>query len=129
MVALTVDRTLAHGTPLAIAPALLLLTARPYATTIVPFMRAHRLKSVPSLEEFLFRQQVRSVYRDLVRTVYKSHERKDLMDYVRGEFRVHNNNTGLIIARKYLLNNGINQINQMLPQAGLISTKKFAKIE
>lgn len=92
-------------------------------------MRAHRLKSVPSLEEFLFRQQVRSVYRDLVRTVYKSHERKDLMDYVRGEFRVHNNNTGLIIARKYLLNNGINQINQMLPQAGLISTKKFAKIE
>lgn len=74
----------------------------------------------------MFRKQVRGVYRDLVRMIYKSHERVDLMAHARHEFRVHAGETELA-QRKYLLNNGIGQINQMLPMIGF--NKSLDRVE
>lgn len=74
----------------------------------------------------MFRKQVRGVYRDLVRMIYKSYERVDLMAHARHEFRVHAGETELA-QRKYLLNNGIGQINQMLPMIGF--NKSLDRVE
>lgn len=70
-------------------------------------------KTVP-LDEFMFRRKLASVYRDLARTIYRTHERADLMQHVRAEFRANDALTDLTY-RKYLLDRGIRQIEQMAP--------------
>lgn len=77
-----------------------------------------------SLDEFLFRKQVLETYRSLIRLCYKSHERYDLIKYVREEFRI-NDKENDIAYRKYLLSSGKNKINQMIPILGISTTKTF----
>lgn len=77
-------------------------------------------KKVLSLEEFLFRKRLLSVYRLLLRAVNKSHEKHDLRRFVRDEFTINNKETDLN-HRKYLLTIGIGRINDMLKQMGIPS--------
>lgn len=75
-----------------------------------------------SLNEFLYRAQVRKVYRDLVRAVYKTHEKEDLMGYARHEFRIHDKETDLK-KRRYLLNDGVKKISKFMLLIGILSSK------
>ncbi|KAI5967375.1 hypothetical protein KGF57_000403 [Candida theae] len=74
--------------------------------------------SIPSLEEFLFQQRVKQVYRTVLRQIYKHHERDDLIKFVRDEFKVNANERDLN-HRKYLLSLGVSQIVSMSASLGL----------
>jgi hypothetical protein len=76
------------------------------------------LKNVLSLDEFIFRQKVLSTYRDIIRLINSSHEKKDLLEFVKHEFKANIHETDLT-HRKYLLNMGITRINKMIPVLGL----------
>ena len=76
-------------------------------------------KALP-LEEFLFRQRVKSIYRDLIRIVYRNHEKMDLMHYIRAEFKINEAETDLN-HRRYLLNLGLKKINEMIYMMGIRS--------
>ncbi|KAK6892355.1 hypothetical protein K6H09_003603 [Candida tropicalis] len=69
-------------------------------------------------KEFLFRSRVRSTYRELARQIYKTHERQDLMSFLRDEFKVNSNQTDLQY-RKYLLSQALTKINQMSASLGI----------
>ncbi|ODV76856.1 uncharacterized protein CANTADRAFT_32624, partial [Suhomyces tanzawaensis NRRL Y-17324] len=71
-----------------------------------------------SLQEFVFRQRIRLIYRDLARIVYRSHEKDELMRFVRDEFRMNSLETD-INHRRYLLNLGISRINDMIRVMGI----------
>lgn len=76
-----------------------------------PSLIRNKLGPTLSLEEFLFRQQVKSVYRQITRSVYKHHERQGLMNYLREEFKM--NQSQDLNYRKYLLSQGIAKANDM----------------
>lgn len=80
--------------------------------------RSNTVRNIPSLEEFLFQQRVKQVYRAVLRQIYKHHERDDLVKFVRDEFKVNANERDLN-HRKYLLSLGINQIASMSASLGL----------
>lgn len=61
------------------------------------------------MDEFLFRQQVKHTYRQMLRLVYGHHERADLLAFIRSEFRI----DGDLTYRKYLLNQGIERAKDM----------------
>lgn len=74
------------------------------------------------LEDFVLRSKVITMYRDVVRIVYKTHEKADLMDYVRHEFKT--SGIGSDISHKrYLYSTGMDRINQTLSMMGLLSEK------
>ncbi|KAG7662586.1 uncharacterized protein J8A68_003883 [[Candida] subhashii] len=77
-----------------------------------------KLKHAVSLEEFLFRNRVKCIYRDLLRQVYKNHEKEALLGFIRDEFRANSQQTDLNY-RKYLLSLGINKINHMSASMGM----------
>ncbi|EGV66013.1 hypothetical protein PSN45_003170 [Yamadazyma tenuis] len=70
-----------------------------------------------SLEEFLFRQQIKGIYRKVVRSIYKHHERDDLMKFLRYEFKIKEKHD--LAYRKYLLSQGTQRINDMAMMLGL----------
>lgn len=80
--------------------------------------RSNTVRNIPSLEEFLFQQRVKQVYRAVLRQIYKHHERDDLVKFVRDEFKVNANERDLN-HRKYLLSLGVNQIASMSASLGL----------
>lgn len=74
------------------------------------------------LEDFVLRSKVIAMYRDLVRIVYRTHEKAELMDYVRHEFKT--SGIGSDISHKrYLYSTGMDRINQTLSVMGLLSDK------
>lgn len=75
-------------------------------------------RKILSLEEFLFRQRLLGVYRQLMRVVYKSHEKQDLVKFARDEFKMNKEEKDLN-HRKYLLTLGINRINDMMKIMGI----------
>lgn len=75
------------------------------------------LSGTLSLEEFLFRQQIRSIYKQVVRVVYKHHEKFELMRFLRHEFKLSSDHD--LTYRKYLLNQGIGRINDMAAVMGV----------
>lgn len=77
-------------------------------------------KPVLSLEEFLFRQRLLSIYRSLIRLIYTTHEKDDLIKFASAEFKINNRETDLN-HRKYLLTLGVNRINEMIKMMGLKS--------
>lgn len=81
-----------------------------------------RFSNGPSLEEFMFRKRLKTIYRDVLRLIYKNHEKDGLLQYVQGEFRVGVEKD--LNYRRYLLNQGINKINEMVTMMG-IRSKKF----
>lgn len=68
-----------------------------------------RLGPTLPLDEFLFRQQVKHTYRQILRLIYGHHERDDLLAFIRPEFRIE----GDLTYRKYLLNQGIQRAKDM----------------
>lgn len=97
-----------------------IITSRQFSNCIViPY--AHKRKSLDralSLEEFMFRAKVKSTYRNLVRIIYKSHEREELLRYAKHEFEL-NEKMSDLSQRRYLLNDGVNKINQALAMMNL----------
>ncbi|OBA22264.1 hypothetical protein METBIDRAFT_40322 [Metschnikowia bicuspidata var. bicuspidata NRRL YB-4993] len=77
-----------------------------------------KTKNILSLEEFIFRQNVLSTYRSLMRIIYKHHERAGLAQYAREEFRMNAKETELT-TRKYLLQTGIAKVNDMANVMGI----------
>lgn len=77
-----------------------------------------RAEKVLLLEEFLFRQRIIGIYRELFRVIYKSHEKVDLARFVRDEFKMNLKETDLG-HRKYLLSIGVSRINEMSKIMGL----------
>lgn len=77
-----------------------------------------RLNHALSLNEFLFKQRLLTIYRHLMRIIYKSHEKTELAAFAKHEFALNANVTDLD-HRKYLLNTGVTRINQMLPVMGV----------
>lgn len=81
--------------------------------------KTQRFKNPPlSLEEFLFRQQVLSTYRRAIRAVYKSHEKTDLLAFVKGEFA----SSGApkeLIQRQYELKKGTEKMEAMFQMMGM----------
>lgn len=71
-----------------------------------------------SLEEFVFRQKVLQTYRHVMRIIYKHHEKNDLAKFAREEFKVNREETNLN-HRKYLLQIGLNRINDMATVFGI----------
>lgn len=99
--------------------------SKPYSYFIRSASNAKgRFSKGPSLEEFMFRKRLKVIYRDVLRLVYKSHEKEALLQYVQGEFRVGVEKD--LNYRRYLLNQGINKINEMVTMMG-IRTKKFTE--
>lgn len=80
--------------------------------------RSIRQKPFLSLEEFLFRLKVLKTYRDVMRVIYRHHERDELAKFVREEFKFSDRETDLN-QRKYLLTLGINKINEMAKVFGI----------
>lgn len=76
-----------------------------------------RLGPTVSLEEFLFRLQVKGIYRQITRSVYRHHERDELMKYLRDEFKVRNDLD--LSYRKFLLSQGIGKANDMATVMGV----------
>lgn len=93
-----------------------------YSLIKLQMVSIRRNNNILSLHEFLYRAQVRKVYRDLVRAIYKTHEKEDLMGYARHEFRIHDKETDLQ-KRRYLLNDGINKISKFMSLIGMLSLK------
>lgn len=88
---------------------------------MIQFMRySTGLKKKPflSLEEFMFRQRVLQTYRNLMRIIYKHHEKQDLLKYAKEEFRI-NREQKELNHRKYLLHIGLNRINDMAKVFGI----------
>lgn len=75
-------------------------------------------RKILSLEEFIFRQNVLSTYRSVMRIIYKHHERAGLAQFAREEFRMNSKETELT-TRKYLLQTGISKINDMANVFGI----------
>lgn len=73
-------------------------------------------KTLP-LEEFLFQKQLKSIYKVVCREIYKSHEKADLMEFMRSEFKLVGNHD--LTYRKYLLNQGMARINDMANVMGM----------
>ncbi|KAK6461968.1 hypothetical protein DFJ63DRAFT_208147 [Scheffersomyces coipomensis] len=80
-------------------------------------------KNILPLEEFVFRSRVKQIYRDVLRLIYKSHEKRDLLEFTKAEFNINANETDLN-HRKYLLHLGIRRINEMVTMLG-IKTPEF----
>ena len=74
--------------------------------------------NIPSLEEFLFQQRVKRVYRAVLRQLYKHPEGDDLVRFIRDEFKINANERDLN-HRKYLLSLGVSQIASMSASLGL----------
>ena len=75
-------------------------------------------KDIPSLEEYLFKQRVKQVYRSVLRQLAHHHEKRDLTKFIRDEFKVNEAERDLTY-RKYLLSQGLNRIGQMSASLGL----------
>lgn len=58
------------------------------------------------------------IYRQLLRILVKTHERDDLIKFAREEFKINNKETDLN-HRKYLLNLGLQRINDMMRVMGI----------
>ncbi|CAK9438717.1 uncharacterized protein LODBEIA_P29410 [Lodderomyces beijingensis] len=89
-----------------------------YARTLATSTSRSALRNAPSLEEFMFQRKVKGIYRLVLRQIYKHHERDDLVRFIRDEFKTNSTQRDLQ-HRKYLLSQGINQINQMSASLGL----------
>ncbi|QBM90172.1 hypothetical protein METSCH_E04130 [Metschnikowia aff. pulcherrima] len=101
-------------------PELILLYPNAMAVRFLQTIRNHSLngKKVLSLEEFIFRRNVLSTYRSVMRMIYKHHERVGLAQFAREEFRMNSKETELT-TRKYLLQTGISKINDMVSVFGI----------
>ena len=101
-------------------PELILLYPYAMAVRFLQTIRNHSLngKKVLSLEEFMFRRNVLSTYRSVMRMIYKHHERVGLAQFAREEFRMNSKETELT-TRKYLLQTGISKINDMVSVFGI----------
>lgn len=82
-----------------------------------PTLLKRTVNNALSLEEFLFRQQVKGIYKRVMKLIYHHHERDGLLDHLRHEFKLHQSHD--LQYRKYLLNKGIGQINDMSNILGL----------
>lgn len=81
--------------------------------------RTQRFRKPPlSLEEYLFRQQVLSTYRRALRAVYKSHEKEDLLRYVKAEFKASDVQKELL-QRRYELKKGTEKMEAMFQMMGM----------
>ncbi|KAK6457492.1 uncharacterized protein RJT20DRAFT_2048 [Scheffersomyces xylosifermentans] len=106
-------------------PRLYLPSKKNIASTIKPPKNSKiksRFANALPLEEFLFRQRVKGIYRDLLRIVYRSHEKQDLLRFVRDEFKINGTETDLN-HRRYLLNLGLKRINEMITMLGIRSAE------
>lgn len=77
-----------------------------------------QLKSVLSLDEFIFRKEVISLYRQIARTVYKTHQRKELMEFAKTEFASQRHVEDMQ-QRKYLVHQGKRQFETMAQSLGI----------
>lgn len=78
-------------------------------------------KNVLSLEEFLFRKEVLKTYKDMMRVIYKHHERSELAKFARDEFKLNQGQKSLS-HRKYLLQTGLVRMNEMTKLLGISTT-------
>lgn len=100
-----------------------MLFVRPFSSSTQLCSRKLRnFDKALSLEEFMFRAKVKSTYRKLVRIIYRTHEREELLRYAKIEFTM-NNQVSDLSQRRYLLNDGVNKINQMLAMMNLQGSK------
>lgn len=76
-----------------------------------------RRKPLLLLEEFIFRQKVLQTYKAVMRVIYKHHEKTDLAQFARDEFRM--NADAELNHRKYLLQIGLGRINDMAKVFGI----------
>lgn len=101
----------------------IVIFARPLSSGIRLYSRKLRsFDNALSLEEFMFRSKVKSTYRKLVRIIYRTHEREELLRYAKHEFTM-NNQVSDLSQRRYLLNDGVNKINQTLAMMNLQGSK------
>jgi len=97
--------------------------SRPLSSGIQLYSRKLRnFDNALSLEEFMFRAKVKSTYRKLVRIIYRTHEKEELLRYAKHEFTM-NNQVSDLSQRRYLLNDGVNKINQTLAMMNLQGSK------
>lgn len=89
-----------------------------YLTTS-PVLRRRPIKEVFSLDEWLFRKEIFKLYRRIARTAYKTHERRELLSYAKGEF-IQNKKVEDMSQRKYLLNVGLRQFRDMSKTMGFL---------
>ncbi|XYA00108.1 hypothetical protein QA089_002643 [Meyerozyma guilliermondii] len=84
-----------------------------------PVNKAQRFQKPPlSLEEFLFRQQVLATYRRALRAIYKSHEKQDLLAFVKAEFKPSDASKELL-QRRYELKKGTEKMEAMFQMMGM----------
>ncbi|RCK60382.1 hypothetical protein Cantr_08740 [Candida viswanathii] len=93
-----------------------------FYTTKAKFKNSLLGRNIP-LHEWAFISQARKMYRGLVRQIYKTHERHDLMEFVRDEFKAIARQPNLQ-QRKYLLSKAMTNINQMTASLGISLDKK-----
>lgn len=72
-----------------------------------------------SLNEWLFRKELFKLYRRIVRTAYKTHERRELIEFAKGQF-IQNKEVAELNQRKYLLNVGMKQFRDMSKTMGFL---------
>lgn len=92
--------------------------AKPLKPTSSSLSTSKLKKDIPSLEEYLFKQRVKQVYRSVLRQLAHHHEKRDLTKFIRDEFKVNEAERDLTY-RKYLLSQGLNRIGQMSASLGL----------
>lgn len=92
------------------------------SNTSLQSLKSRNFDKALSLEEFMFRTKVKSTYRKLIRIIYRTHEREELLRYAKHEFTMSKQVSDLS-QRRYLLNDGVNKINQMLAMMNLQGSK------
>lgn len=78
---------------------------------IVRSLSTRRFKDALPLEEFLFRQKVKKVYRDALRQIYASPQKDELLLFLKHEWV--KNPIPDISQRQYMLSQGTKQIEQI----------------
>lgn len=90
---------------------------RLFATSLRTLRRP--LKNALSLNEWLFRKEIFKLYKRIVRTAFRTHERQALVVYAKGEFQ-QNSKVLEMSQRRYLLNMGMRQYRDMSKTMGIL---------
>ncbi|CAH2352417.1 hypothetical protein CLIB1423_06S05974 [[Candida] railenensis] len=91
------------------------MLTRQFSSSIPSFKRL--TENAFSLNEWLFRKELFKLYRRIVRTAYKTHERRELIEFAKGQF-IQNKEVAELNQRKYLLNVGMKQFRDMSKTMG-----------
>jgi hypothetical protein len=97
--------------------------ARLFTTSLRTLRRP--LKNAFSLDEWLFRKEIFKLYRRIVRTAFKTHEKKALVTYAKGEFQ-QNSKVLEMSQRRYLLNMGMRQYRDLSKTMGFLMDVNLA---